>query len=81
MKKYEVIKEEFNPCGGTQLPDNSEITEMQLDNPALYVQEQYKHERSIEFLATEQDGSTVIEALLEGGRKYRYTFSELSPQR
>lgn len=77
MKKYEVIKEVFNPCGGTQLPDNSEITEMQLDNPAMYVQEQYKRERSVEFLATEHDGSTVIEALLEGGRKHRYTFCEL----
>lgn len=75
MKKYEVIKEVFNPCGGTQLPDNSEITEMQLENPAMYVQELYKKERSVEFLATERDGSTVIEALLEGGRKYRYTFT------
>ena len=71
MKKYEVIKE---------VPDNSEITEMQLDNPALYVQDQYRHERSIEFLATEHNGSTVIEALLEGGRKHRYTFSELPNQ-
>ena len=71
MKKYEVIKEVFNPCGGTQL---------QLDNPALYVQDQYRHERSIEFLATEHNGSTVIEALLEGGRKHRYTFSELPNQ-
>ena len=80
MKKYEVIKEIFNPCGGTQLPDNSEITEMQLDNPALYVQDQYRHERSIEFLATEHNGRTVIESLLEGGRKHRYTFSELPNQ-
>ena len=77
MKRYEVIKETFTPCKGTQLPDNSEIQEMQLENPAHYVQEQYKKERSIEFLTTEQDGSTVIEALLEGGPKYRYTFSEL----
>lgn len=77
MKRYEVIKETFNPCGGSQLPDNSEITEMQLDNPGMYVQELYKKERSVEFMAAERNGSTVIEALLEGGRKHRYTFSEL----
>jgi len=77
MKKYEVIKEEFLPCSGTQLPDNREIMEIRLEDPGLYVQEQYKKERSVEFLATTQDGSKVIEALLEGGRKYRYIFSEL----
>lgn len=77
MKNYEVIKEEFNPCGGTQLPDNREIVELRLEDPGRYVQEQYMHERSVEFLATERDGSAVIEALLEGGRKHRYTFSEL----
>lgn len=77
MKRYEVIKEEFKPCSGTNLPDHSEITELRIENPAMYVQEQYKQERSIEFLVTEHDGSTIIEALLEGGIKYRYTFSEL----
>ena len=34
-------------------------------------------ERSVEFLSTKRDGSSVIEALLEGGRKHRYTFCEL----
>ena len=77
MKKYEVIKEEFNPCGDAQLPDNCEISELRLKDPARYVQEQYMQERSVEFLATKQDGSEIIEALLEGGRKHRYTFSEL----
>ena len=36
-----------------------------------------RRERSVEFLATEHDGSPVIEALLEGGRKHRYIFSEI----
>ena len=36
-----------------------------------------RRERSVEFLATEQNGSPVIEARLEGGRKHRYIFSEI----
>ena len=77
MKTYEVIKEVFQPCTGKQAPDGCEITEMRLEDPARYVQEQYMTERSVEYLATERDGSAVIEALLEGGRKHRYTFSEV----
>ena len=77
MKTYEVIKEEYVPCTGNMLPDRREILELQLENPALYVQDQYRSERSVEFLATEHDGSLVIESLLEGGRKHRYIFSEV----
>ena len=77
MKTYEVIREEYVPCTGDMLPDRREILELQLENPAMYVQDQYRRERSVEFLATEHDGSPVIEALLEGGRKHRYIFSEL----
>ncbi len=43
----------------------------------MYVQDQYRSERSVEFLSTEYDGSPVIEAHLEGGRKHRYIFSEV----
>ena len=50
---------------------------MKIEHAAMYVQDQYRRERSVEFLATEHDGSPVIEALLEGGRKYRYIFSEV----
>ena len=77
MKTYEVIKEEYVHCTGDLLPDRREILELQLENPAMYVQDLYRRERSVEFLATEQNGSPVIEALLEGGRKYRYIFSEV----
>ena len=77
MKKYEVIKEVFQPCGRGMLPDNREILELRLEDPGRYVQEQYMHERSVEYLTTKQNGSEVIEALLEGGRKHRYTFSEI----
>ena len=77
MKTYEVIKEEYVPCTGDMLPDRREILELRLENPAMYVQEQYRKERSVEFLTTEHDGSPVIEALLEGGRKHRYIFSEI----
>lgn len=77
MKTYEVIKEEYVPCTGDMLPDRREILELRLENPAMYVQEQYRRERSVEFLTTENNGSPVIEALLEGGRKHRYTFSEI----
>ena len=76
MKTYEVIKEEYVPCTGNMLPDRREIMEMQLDDPAMYVQDQYRKERSVEFLSSEYDGSLVIESRLEGGRKHRYIFSE-----
>ena len=77
MKTYEVIKEEYVPCTGDMRPDRREIMELQIESPAMYVQDQYRRERSVEFLATEHDGSPVIEALLEGGRKHRYIFSEI----
>ena len=51
MKTYEVIKEEYVPCTGNMVPDRREILELQLDNPAMYVQDLYKQERSVEFLA------------------------------
>ena len=77
MKTYEVIKEEYVPCTGNMLPDRREIMEMQLDDPAMYVQDQYRKERSVEFLSSEYDGSLVIESRLEGGRKHRYIFREV----
>ena len=77
MKIYEIIKEEYVPCTGDMLPDRREILELELESPAMYVQDQYRRERSGEFLATEHNGSPVIEALLEGGRKHRYIFSEV----
>lgn len=77
MKTYEVIKEEYRPCTGNMRPERREILELSLDDPAMYVQDQYRKERSVEFLATRQDGSLVIESLLEGGRKHRYIFSEI----
>lgn len=77
MKTYEVIKEEYVPCTGNMLPERREIMELELESPAMYVQDQYRQERSIEFLATEHNGSSVIEAILEGGRKHRYIFSEV----
>lgn len=77
MKTYEVIKEEYRPCTGNMRPEHREIIELSLDDPAMYVQDQYRKERSVEFLSTQQDGSLVIESLLEGGRKHRYIFSEI----
>lgn len=77
MKNYEVIREEFVPCTGNMSPNRREILELELESPALYVQDQYRNERSVEFLATEQEGGPVIEAVLEGGRKHRYIFSEI----
>ena len=77
MKTYEVIKEEYVPCTGNMVPDRREILELQLDNPAMYVQDLYKQERSVELLATQQESGPVIEAHLEGGRKHRYIFSEI----
>lgn len=77
MKQYEVIREEFVPCDGNQSPASREILELQLEDPALYVQEQYMKERSVEYLTSVQNGDPVIEARLKGGRKHRYTFCQL----
>lgn len=77
MKTYEVIHEEYVPCTGDLHPDRREILELKLESPSMYVQDQYRRERSVEFSATERDGSPVIEARLEGGRKHRYIFSEI----
>ena len=65
MKSYEVIREEFVPCTGDQRPNTREILELRLEDPARYVQEQYMRERSVEFLSTKRDGSSVIEARAE----------------
>ena len=56
MKQYEVIREEFVPCDGNQSPASREILELQLEDPALYVQEQYMKERSVEYLTSVQNG-------------------------
>ena len=77
MKTYEVIREEYVPCTGALTPSRREIPELRLENPSLYVQEQYMRERSVEYLTSQQDGSPMIEAVLEGGRKHRYIFCEL----
>lgn len=77
MREYEIVKETFNPCAGDQRPDQCEILELEIADPAAYVQEQYRNERTVNFLTLDKDGSLVIEALFEGGRKHRYTFSEL----
>lgn len=77
MRQYEVIREEFVPCDGNKSPASREILELQLEDPAIYVQEQYMKERSVEFLTMEWNGDPVIEARLEGGRKHRYTFCAL----
>ena len=74
MKTYEVIKEEYVPCTGNMLPDRREIMEMQLDDPAMYVQDQYRKERSVEFLSSEYDGRRAIASRRAGGRKHRYIF-------
>ena len=77
MKEYEIVKEVFNPCAGDQRPDTCEITEQAVPDPLHYVQEQYRQEKHVEFLASEKDGSQVIEVLFDSGRKHRSTFSEL----
>ena len=77
MKNYEVVREVFDPCGHDPQGKDREILELCLEDPALYVQEQYKRERTVEFLTANQNGCPVIEAVLEGGRKHRYTFTEI----
>ena len=68
MKTYEVIREEYVPCTGALTPSRREILELRLENPSLY---------GSAALTSQQDGSPVIEAVLEGGRKHRYIFCEL----
>lgn len=35
MKKYEIVKEVYNPCA----PDTCEITEQELSDPEAYVRD------------------------------------------
>ena len=77
MKEYEIVKEVFNPCAGDQRPDTCEILEQAIADPETYVREQYRQEKSVEFLTSEKDGALVIEVRFDSGRKQRYTFSEL----
>ena len=77
MKNYEVVREVLDPCGHEPQGKDREILELRLEDPAVYVQDQYRRERTVEFLTASRDGCPVIEAVLEGGRKHRYTFCEL----
>lgn len=73
MKKYEIVKEVYNPCA----PDTCEITEQEVENPEEYVRELYKNDKSAELSVSEKDGAIIIEAVCEAAQRHRYTFSEI----
>lgn len=77
MPKYELIKQIINPCGGDQLPSDSHIQEVTVTDPAAYVRSQYPEERKVSFVTQEQDGSAVVEAVLPGGQRHRFTFTQI----
>ena len=77
MKEYEIVKEVFNPCAADQRRDTCETIEKEVENPEAFVKEQYRQESHVEFLASEKDGSLIVEVLFDSGRKHRYTFTEL----
>ena len=41
MKRYEVVKEVYNPCA----PDSQEILELELENPEEYVRNLFKDDK------------------------------------
>ncbi len=73
MKKYEIVKEVYNPCA----PDTCEITEQEVENPEEYVRELYKNDKSAELSVSEKDGAIIIEVVCEAAQRHRYTFSEI----
>lgn len=73
MKKYEIVKEVYNPCA----PDTCEITEQEVENPEEYVRELYKNDKSAEPSVSEKDGAIIIEVVCEAAQRHRYTFSEI----
>ena len=73
MKKYEIVKEVYNPCA----PDTCEITEQEVENPEEYVRELYKNDKSAELSVSEKGGAIIIEVVCEAAQRHRYTFSEI----
>ena len=73
MKKYEIVKEVYNPCAS----DTCEITEQEVENPEEYVRELYKNDKSAELSVSEKDGAIIIEVVCEAAQRHRYTFSEI----
>lgn len=73
MKRYEIVKEVYNPCAG----DSQEILELELESPEAYVRDLFKADKSAEFSVTEKEGSTIVEVVCETAQRHRYTFSEI----
>ena len=73
MKRYEVVKEVYNPCA----PDTQEFLELELDDPIAYVKDLYKNDKSAEISTSEKDGSLIVEVVCEAAQRHRYTFSEV----
>lgn len=73
MKKYEIVKEVYNPCA----PDTCEITEQELSDPKAYVRDMFKNDKSAEFSVTKKEGAIIVEVVCEAAQRHRYTFSEI----
>ena len=73
MKKYEIVKEVYNPCA----PDTCEIIEQEVENPEEYVRNIFKNDKSAEISSSEKDGTLVVEVVCEAAQRHRYTFSEV----
>ncbi len=73
MKKYEIVKEVYNPCA----PDTCEITEQELSDPEAYVRDMFKNDKSAEFSVTKKEGAIIVEVVCEAAQRHRYTFSEI----
>ena len=73
MKRYEVVKEVYNPCA----LDSQEILELELENPEEYVRNLFKDDKSAEFSVSEKDGSLTVDVVCQAGQRQTYTFSEI----
>lgn len=73
MKKYEIVKEVYNPCA----PDTCEIMEREVEDPEAFVRDIFKDDKSADFSVTEKDGAIIVEVVCEAAQRHRYTFSEI----
>ena len=73
MKRYEVVKEVYNPCA----PDTREFLELELDDPIAYVRSLYQKDKSADLAVSEKDGEVVVDVTCEAAQHHRYTFSEV----
>lgn len=76
MKEYEVVRQLYNSCTGTERSTSVTIDEVATDDPEQYVISRYAHDKFTCTREVRDDGSLFFEVNLSG-IIHRYTFVEL----